>query len=220
VGNTTPEMTEVSLKDFLGRALEQVGLTTMPGNPILACRLSGKFAFVELRTKEEAANALNLNNIPYLGAQLRVGRPSKYTGQDTPHGNWEDILAKFMSGELHLKNVGATPAAAPAVAAAPQQQPTTVVELKQMLTQEDLTDDVEYQDILEDTRTNCTPFGTLKNVVIPRTGPGATKIFLEYMSVEDAGKAIAGLAGQTFDSRKVEAVYFDPIKFANQDYSD
>jgi hypothetical protein len=94
VGNTTPEMTEAMLRDFLGRAMEQVGLTIHPGNPILACRVSGKFAFVELRTKEEAANALNLNNIPYLGAQLRVGRPSKYTGPETPHGNWEDILAK------------------------------------------------------------------------------------------------------------------------------
>ena len=94
VGNTTPEMSESMLKDFLGRALEQVGLTTLPGNPILACRVSGKFAFVELRSQQEAANALNLNNIPYLGAQLRVGRPSKYTGPETPHGNWEDILAK------------------------------------------------------------------------------------------------------------------------------
>lgn len=225
VGNTTPEMTEGMLKDFLGRALEQVGLTTMPGNPILACRVSGKFAFVELRTKEEAANALNLNNIPYLGAQLRVGRPSKWNGVDTPHGNWEDILAKFMSGELNLRNVGA-PAAPPApplaapTPAAPLAQPTTIVSLKQMLTPQDLEDDTEYEDILEDTRDECSSFGTLKNIVIPRTGPGATKIFLEYLSVEDAGKAIAGLAGRTFDGRKVEAVYFDPVKFANQDYSD
>ena len=94
VGNTTPEMTEAMLRDFLGRAMEQVGLTTMPGNPITACRVSGKFAFVELRSTQEAANALNLNNIPYLGTSLRVGRPSKYTGPETPHGNWEDILAK------------------------------------------------------------------------------------------------------------------------------
>ncbi|KAL7532949.1 hypothetical protein ACHAXR_004945 [Thalassiosira sp. AJA248-18] len=239
VGNTTPEMTESMLKDFLGRALEQVGLTTMPGNPILACRVSGKFAFVELRSKEEAANALNLNNIPYLGAQLRVGRPSKYTGAETPHGNWEDILAniilihfclfffRFMSGDLQLKNVGAqaaapaAAAAAPAAAAAaPATQITTIVSLKQMLTAQDLEDDTEYNDILEDTRDECSSFGTLKNIVIPRTGPGATKIFLEYMSIEDAGRAIAGLAGRTFDGRKVEAVYFDPVKFANQDYSD
>jgi hypothetical protein len=88
VGNTTPEMTESMLKDFLGRALEQVGLTIMPGNPILACRVSGKFAFVELRSKEEAANALNLNNIPYLGAQLRVGRPSKVCTITIFYGHW------------------------------------------------------------------------------------------------------------------------------------
>ena len=97
-----------------------------------------------------------------------------------------------------------------------QAQPTTVVELKQMLT----LDDAEYEDILEDTREECASFGTLKNIIIPRSGPGATKIFLEYLTVEDAGHAIDGLAGRTFGGRKVEAVYFDPVKFANQDYSD
>ena len=111
-------------------------------------------------------------------------------------------------------------ATAPVPVALAVKQPTTVVELKQMLTLKELIDDTEYEEILEDTRDECTPFGTLKNVIIPRTGPGATKIFLEYMTVEDAGRAIAGLAGRTFDGRKVEAVYFDPVKFANQDYSD
>ena len=134
-----------------------------------------------------------------------------------------------MSGELQLQNVGAqggaaaapapTTAAAP-VATTPRQQPTPVVCLKQMLTAQDLTDDDEYNEILEDTRDECSSFGTLKNIVIPRTGPGATKIFLEYISVEDAGKAIAGLAGRTFDGRRVEAGYYDVQKFANQDYSD
>jgi len=106
-------------------------------------------------------------------------------------------------------------AAAPAVT----QQPSTVVELKQMLTLEDLKDNSEYEDILEDTREECSSFGTLKNIIIPRDGPGATKIFLEYMTVEDAGKAIQGLAGRTFDGRRVEAIYFDVMKFANHDYS-
>ena len=134
-----------------------------------------------------------------------------------------------MSGELQLQNVGAqggaaaapapTAAAAP-VATAPHQQPTPVVCLKQMLTAQDLTDDDEYNEILEDTRDECSSFGTLKNIVIPRTGPGATKIFLEYMTVEDAAKAIGGLAGRTFDGRKVEAEYFDQVKFSNDDYSD
>jgi len=96
VGNTTPEMTETLLQEFLGNSMIQVGLNVLPGNPVSACRVSGKFAFIELRTPQEAANALNLNNIPFMGAQLRVGRPSKWQGPTTPHGNWEDILAKFV----------------------------------------------------------------------------------------------------------------------------
>jgi splicing factor U2AF subunit len=138
-----------------------------------------------------------------------------------------------MSGELQLQNVGgaassstttgvaaAAPISSPTAVVANQLQPTTVVELKQMLTLQDLTDDAEYDDILEDTREECSSFGTLKNIIIPRSGPGATKVFLEYLTCDDAGRAIAGLAGRTFDGRKVEAVYFDPVKFANQDYSD
>lgn len=124
-----------------------------------------------------------------------------------------------MSGELQLKNMAAQAPAAPA-AAAPQQQPTPVVSLKQMLTAQDLEDDAEYNDIVEDTRDECATFGTLKNIVVPRTGPGATKIFLEYASADDAARAIAGLGGRTFDGRRVEAVYFDPVKFTNRDYSD
>merc|ERR1711935_1021649 len=104
---------------FLGNAMEQVGLNVMAGNPINSCRVSGKFAFIELRTPQEAANALNLNNIPFMGAQLRVGRPSKWTGPSDQHGNWEDILAKYMSGELQLGGGGGggAPSAAPSSAA-------------------------------------------------------------------------------------------------------
>ena len=253
VGNTTPEMTAEMLQEFLGNSMLQVGLNVLPGNPVSACRVSGKFAFIELRTPQEAANALNLNNIPYMGAQLRVGRPSKWTGQDTPHGNWEDILAKYvlcilcvfcvvdwmivthmifytfsvvinryMSGELKLPSQGGAGAAAivPTAAPIPQQMPTKVVELKNMLSPQDLENEEEYQDIMEDTKEECSQFGALKSVIIPKKGEvGATKIFLEYMTTDDAAKAIQGLAGRTFDGRKVTAMYFDETKFANQDYS-
>jgi len=224
IGNTTPEMTEQLLTDFLGKAMEQVGLVIQPGNPIIACRLSGKFAFVELRSKEEAQNALNLNNIPYMGATLRVGRPSKYTGVHTPHGNWEDILSKYMSGELKLPSEGGSGVPTPAVPTAPAPTPTVVispvVELQHMLTEDDLKDDEEYEEIMEDTKDECSQFGALKNIVIPRTGPGITKIFLEYVSKDDAIKAINGLQGRTFDGRKVQANYFDEQKFTNGDYTD
>lgn len=219
LGNTTPEMTDSMLRDFLGNAMEQVGLTTLPGNPITACRVSGKFAFIELRTKEEAANALNLNSIPFMGASLRVGRPSKWTGLPDRNGNWEDILAKYMAGEL-TGAVGGAPGAAAAAPMAPAQPQSRVVQLQNMLTMQDLADETEYQDILEDTREECLQFGQLVSVIIPKANQvGATKIFLEYATQQDADKAIAGLEGRTFDERRVIASYFDEAKFAAKDYA-
>mmetsp|Transcript_9946 Transcript_9946/g.14840 ORF Transcript_9946/g.14840 Transcript_9946/m.14840 type:complete len:396 (-) Transcript_9946:446-1633(-) len=225
IGNTTPEMTQDMLTDFLGKAMIQVGLTTAPGNPINACRVSGKFAFIELRTQQEAANALNLNNIPYLGATLRVGRPSKYTGPQTAHGNWEDILAKFMAGELTLPSKDGTSGGASAITAqigdesAVTTPSSTVVELKNMLSEEDLQSDQDYEEIMEDTKDECGQFGALKSVIIPRDGVGKTKIFLEYVSKDDAAKAIKGLAGRTFDGKAVQANYYSEEKYAAKDYS-
>eukprot|EP00934_Nitzschia_sp_Nitz4_P006803 Nitzschia sp. Nitz4//scaffold24_size164493//18239//20227//NITZ4_002308-RA/size164493-processed-gene-0.181-mRNA-1//1//CDS//3329544054//6793//frame0 len=95
VGNTTPEMTDQMLKDFLGAAMEQVGLNIMEGNPITLCELFGKYAFIELRTPREATNALNLNNIPFMGSNLQITRPSKWQGTFEPHSNWEHILARY-----------------------------------------------------------------------------------------------------------------------------
>ena len=121
----------------------------------------------------QAANALNLNNIPYLGAMLRVGRPSKYTGEITPSGNWEDILAKYMSGELKLPAQGGTAAiTTPAPIATPPSPVATsrVVRLKNMLTSDDLASDAEYAEVVEDTRDECGQFGLLKSVAVPRDG--------------------------------------------------
>jgi RNA recognition motif. (a.k.a. RRM, RBD, or RNP domain) len=239
VGNTTPEMTEQMLREFLGNAMEQVGLNVMPGNPVTACRVSGKFAFIELRTGQEAANALNLNNIPFMGAQLRVGRPSKWAGPPDHHGNWEDILAKYMSGELQAGNTApgqgaaammnsamassssstGAPAASAALAPAGP-PPSRVVELQNMLTADDLVNEEEYNDIMEDTTEECGQYGKLVSVHIPRAGePGATKIFLEYAAAADAAKAIAGLEGRTFDGRRVQATYYDETRFAGKEFS-
>ena len=123
-----------------------------------------------------------------------------------------------MTGELKLPSQGGAGAAAAVVPTAAV--PTRIVELKHMLSPQDLENEDEYQDIMEDTKEECSQFGALKSVVIPKAGQvGATKIFLEYMTKEDAGRAIQGLSGRTFDGRKVTAEYFDEDKFANQDYS-
>lgn len=97
---------------------------------------------------------------------------------------------------------------------------TRVVVLKNMpITEEELANDEDYEEILEDTKDECSSFGMLKNIEIPRTGDGKGRIFLEYLTKDDAANAIRQLQGRTFDGKKVEATYFDEAKFAQRDYS-
>jgi splicing factor U2AF subunit len=155
-----------------------------------------------------------------------VGRPSKWTGSTDHHGNWEDILAKYMSGELVPQGGGS--GAGAAAAADPQQQqqqpPTRIVELRNMVTRQDLADDGDYADIVEDTQQECSQFGQLVRVVIPRggaagAGPGGDpRVYLEYSTPGDAASAVRALQGRTFDGRQVQASYYDEDKFSRQEY--
>ncbi len=133
-----------------------------------------------------------------------------------------------MAGELTLPSKDGTSGGASAITTqigtesstvTPAAPSSNVVELKNMLSEEDLQSDQDYEEILEDTKDECGQFGALKSVVIPRDGVGKTKIFLEYVSKDDAAKAIQGLAGRTFDGKAVQANYYSEDKFAAKDYS-
>lgn len=66
----------LSVQEYLGGALVQVGLCKAP-NPIASIRMNARFAFLEMRSAEDATSALNLDGIPFGGAALSVGRPKK-----------------------------------------------------------------------------------------------------------------------------------------------
>jgi splicing factor U2AF subunit len=206
IGNTSEGMSEVDLQEFLGAAMAQVGLTTKPGNPILTTRLSGKFAFVEIRSIEETNAALNMNGIPYMGMNLRVGRPSKYTGPQVPHMEWNELLAKFMAGELK-----------PLAQEAP---PTKVIKLGKMVTEADVASAEDHAEIGEDTTEECGKYGQVTSVVIPRdNAPGSGLVFVAFAEASQAAAASSALAGRTFDGRSVEASFYDEARFASGDYS-
>jgi len=227
VGNITAEMTEGSLIEFLGNAMGQVELATEgKGNPIVGCRIFDKFAFLEFRSVAETTNALHLNNIPYLGMRLKMRRPSKYVGPETPIGDWDAVVASYiMLRQLPLS-------ASDASEVTPVQQnsakiseeaitttspsindnyisakPTRIVELRNMVTVEDLECNAEYEDIVLDTKEECGLFGTLTDVIIPRRGVHATKIFLEYETEQDAVNAVKKLSERLFDGQTVKALY-------------
>lgn len=74
-----------------------------------------------------------------------------------------------------------------------------------------------HTEICEDVRDECTKFGTIVNLKVPRPSGGSKqsagvgKIFVKFDSAESATKALKGLAGRKFADRTVVATYFPEV---------
>ncbi|KAJ1969957.1 hypothetical protein H4R35_006006 [Dimargaris xerosporica] len=106
---------------------------------------------------------------------------------------------------------------------APAMQPSNVVQLLNMVTKEELEDPEEYEDIKEDIHSECSKYGTITDVRIPRPEPdvevpGVEKIFIQYDSIESATAALRALAGRKFADRTVVASYVSEEDYLNRNY--
>ena len=84
---------------------------------------------------------------------------------------------------------------------------------------DDLKNDHVYQNLLAETHNECSKFGHIKMLIIPRCGPGAGSIFIEYETAEEGGKIVASLGGIV--RRKgggIEAEYCDPACLCMNNY--
>ena len=102
-------------------------------------------------------------------------------------------------------------------------QATEVLCLLNMINEEELVDDDEYEDILEDIQTECSKYGQVKSVEIPRPIPGVEvpgvgKIFVEYHSKSDCQKAQQALTGRKFANRVVVTSFYDPDKYHRRQF--
>lgn len=94
-----------------------------------------------------------------------------------------------------------------------------VLQLLNMVTAEELMDNDDYEEICEDVRDECSKFGTIIDLKIPRpTGgsrqsAGVGKIFVKYDKPESASKALKALAGRKFADRTVVTTYFPEENF-------
>lgn len=92
--------------------------------------------------------------------------------------------------------------------------PTEVLCLLNMVVPEELTDEEEYEDILEDIREECGRFGEIRSIEIPRPVPGIDvpgcgKVFIEFGSSTECQKAQHALTGRKFANRVVVTSYFE-----------
>lgn len=88
---------------------------------------------------------------------------------------------------------------------------------------DELKDDEEYEDIQEDIREECSRYGIVRSVEIPRPVegvevPGVGKVFVEFNSVLDCQKAQQNLTGRKFANRVVVTSYFDPDRYHRRDF--
>ncbi|XP_062013193.1 splicing factor U2af large subunit B-like isoform X1 [Rosa rugosa] len=105
------------------------------------------------------------------------------------------------------------------------EMPTKVLCLTEAITADQLGDDEEYVEILEDMKDECSKFGTLLNVVIPRSNQdgeeisGVGKVFLEYSDTGSCANAKNVLGGRKFGGNIVNAYYYPEDKYSSKDYS-
>eukprot|EP00268_Persea_americana_P005537 TRINITY_DN11876_c0_g1_i1.p1 TRINITY_DN11876_c0_g1~~TRINITY_DN11876_c0_g1_i1.p1 ORF type:complete len:558 (-),score=113.80 TRINITY_DN11876_c0_g1_i1:252-1925(-) len=109
VGGLPPMANEQTIATFFSRVMLAIGGNTAgPGDAVVNVYINHekKFAFVEMRTVEEASNAMALDGIMFEGVSVRVRRPTDYNpslaaalgpSQPSPH--------------LNLAAVGLTPGA-------------------------------------------------------------------------------------------------------------
>ncbi|ESQ53425.1 hypothetical protein EUTSA_v10024786mg [Eutrema salsugineum] len=329
VGGLSPTANEQSVATFFSQVMAAVGGNTAgPGDAVVNVYINHekKFAFVEMRSVEEASNAMSLDGIIFEGAPVKVRRPSDYNpslaatlgpSQPSPNLNLAAVgLTPGASGGLEgpdrifvgglpyyfteaqvrelLESFGALkgfdlvkdretgnskgyafcvyqdlsvtdiacaalngikmgdktltvrranqgtmqpkPEQESVLLHAQQQialqrimlQPgaaaTTVVCLTQVVAEDELRDDVEYEEIMDDMKQEGEKFGALTNVVIPRPSPngepvpGLGKVFLKYADTESASRARNGMNGRKFGGNEVVAVFYPEDKFEQGDY--
>ncbi|CAN8328114.1 unnamed protein product [Cochlearia groenlandica] len=329
VGGLSPIANEQSVATFFSQVMAAVGGNTAgPGDAVVNVYINHekKFAFVEMRSVEEASNAMSLDGIIFEGAPVKVRRPSDYNpslaatlgpSQPSPNLNLAAVgLTPGASGVLEgpdrifvgglpyyftdaqvrelLESFGAlkgfdlvkdretgnskgyafcvyqdisvtdiacaalngikmgdktltvrranqgtmqTNAEQESVLLHAQQQiafqrimlqpgvvATTVVCLTQVVTEDELRDDEDYEDIMEDMRQEGGKFGTLTDVVIPRPSPngepvpGLGKVFLKYADTDSSSRARTGMNGRKFGGNEVVAVFYPEDKFEQGDY--
>lgn len=96
---------------------------------------------------------------------------------------------------------------------------TRILVLHNMVVDEDLETDEDYNGLMEEVKEECEKFGTLVSMKIPRAQDGYAptalkKIFLEYATVEEGINAERELAGRQFGPAVVTVSHFNEADYA------
>jgi RNA recognition motif-containing protein len=166
--------------------------------------MTKKFAFVDCASIEDANKALQLDGVSFLGSKLRISSPLRYVA----HRNKIDFVKTLENASGTRESTSVDRNNVSSIS----EKPTRILMLNNTLSFEDLDEDEDYMETVNDIKSECSQYGSLKRICVPRFGVHATKIFLEYRSVEDAVNAHNKLKNKTFDEKTMV------VEFAEEEF--
>ena len=103
---------------------------------------------------------------------------------------------------------------------APISQSSRVLKLSNMVTSDELRDQQEWLDITDDVRMECSTYGAVTRVVVPRVQEGFSPaseglIYVSFQTAAGAAAAERALQGRKFANRIVISEYYDENLFNN-----
>lgn len=233
VGNLAKdEVSNEMLKQLFEGMLR--GMDGTPPNPVINVQLGANqmYAFIELASVELATMCIQVfNGIELKGRPMKVGRPTGYV-DPAQAAQRQQQAAQFGGGGMtSLAALGITPAPPPPPNSGageallqkppppPGEAPKTKICLENLVSEEELKDDEEYEGIKQDIEEECAKSGKVLQLIIPRPGAvGVTagtvgKAYVAFESGVAASKAIAALNGRPFGPNTVRASLIDDASF-------
>lgn len=169
----------------------------------------------------QGLNGMELGDRYLVVQRAQIGQNAKKEKENNPDGagqrNNYHQFNNFAAGQ-------ATAAASTVLAAVKngEGEKTRVLQMLNMVNQEELVDEQEYSEILEDIRDECSKYGKIEDVKIPRpiknekgridakaseSVDGLGKVFVMFEKVEECTAALLAIAGRQFAGRVIICAY-------------
>lgn len=217
MGGLPPSAHEDTISDFLSNALAAVGGTTAgPGTCCVNVYVNHdkKFAFVELRTVEEASNAMALDGILFEGATVRIRRPADYNpvaaaalGPAAPNPNLNlAAIGLEKPAPAHAGGMGTGAPHLPAPTTLPNHAATRPEDDDTGGSQRLFIGGLPYYLKISECKELLSSFGAIKSfdLIIDRaTGDSKGYGFVVYEDPTASDAAIAGLHGMKMGDRQL-----------------
>lgn len=146
---------------------------------------------------------INLGDVSEVEKMLPSGGGLEAYGMD---GNKSSEEQKFLEVDIPAPPVGFLPPPPEPM------KPTRILILKNMLNEEELRDDSEYEDIYKDIQQECSNYGTIVSLRIPRptfsNNKDVGKVFVEFETELEALTAYQNLEARSFGDNKVECEFY------------